>query len=628
LPRDRYSFLELLQMLGREELMSRRAGLRSDASELLSYLTPSDVVAAVAAEALRLRQEADDSTDGAALGGSEVLETLLADARLTATHSSAHRRETSSKPGYLSPFLGTAAADATHTPTLHRTKCVSKSPVPTNSQLQKKRQVAAAGNTSYASETPAANTPLMLQLRRSAVEMDLLRRELETLKAAKQESTAAAQQLEAAHSALRTRCESLQETADASAKTVCTLQAEAAAADAKFQSLLSWARAEESLRSTAEADAAELRQELLTADVRGSRCEADGSDLADQLNLKRHQLEEALEELRQRTRRSEALEAQNNALSGEAAALRTLLAGRETELQQLQQRLDKVVQEAKALSSESVQLQSASAEAAATLAAREAAWSRDSAERERALAHKQEELSVTLYKLQQAEARGAQEADRRLRAEEALRRSESREQHGRAELLLATTTTSSGTTGNSSQAAGASVLGARQHAAAAAAAPHRYSAVVSPRSGQRSPVNRQQHAVERSTMLYGSTPAASTAAAAVVEQSSSSRRYSSAPAVGQSVVYTTPQGWANSAANSGVSSCSAIAAGVTGSCGGGAVQSPTTGQAQRLQPVPLDADSDASYQQHVIHSPLRQQALSPTRAQHMLAMELPPPARA
>eukprot|EP00953_Heterococcus_sp_UTEX-ZZ885_P004370 2863-Heterococcus_DN1.PRE.5 len=128
-------------------------------------------------------------------------------------------------------------------------------------------------------------------------------------------------------------------------------------------------------------------------------------------------------------------------------------------------------------------------------------------------------------------------------------------------------------------------------------------------------------------MLYGSTPAASAAAAAVAEQSSSSLRHSSAPAVGQSALYTTPQGWANSAANSGVSSCSAIAAGVTSS-GGGAVQSPTTGKVQRLQPVPLDADSDASYQQHVIHSPLRQQALSPTRAQHMLAMELPPPARA
>jgi hypothetical protein len=618
-------------MLGREELMSRRAGLRSDASELLSYLTPSDVVAAVAAEALRLRQEADGSSDGAALGGSEVLETLLADARLTtATQTSAQRRETSSKPGYLSPFFSTAAADASHTPTLHRTKCVSKSPVPTNSQLKKKRQAAAAaGNTSYASETPAAITPLMLQLRCSAVEMDLLRRELETLKAAKQESAATAQQLEASHAALRTRCESLQETADTSAKAVSTLQAEAAAADSKFQSLLSWARAEESLRFTAEADAAELRQELLTADVRGSRCEADGSDLADQLNLKRHQLEEALEDLRQRTRRSEALEAQNSALSGEAAALRTLLAGRETELQQLQQRLDKVVQEAKALSSESVHLQSASAEAAATLAAREAAWSRDGAARERALAHKQEELSVTLYKLQQAEARGAQEADRRLRAEEALRRSESREQHGRAELLLATTTTSSGTTGSSGGAAASSVLGVRQHAAAAAA-PHRYSAVVSPRSGQRSPVSRQQHSAERSTMLYGSTPAASTAAAAAaaaVDQSANSLRHSSAPVVGQSVVYTTPQGWANSAATSGVSSCSAIAAGVTTS-GGGAVQSPTTGKVQRLQPVPLDADSGASYQQHVIHSPLRQQALSPTRAQHMLAMELPPPARA
>jgi hypothetical protein len=574
--------------------MSRRAGLRSDASELLSYLTPSDVVAAVAAEALRLRQEADD---GAALGGSEVLETLLADARLTATHSStAHRRETSAKTGYSSPFSTTA--DMSHTPALHRTKCVSKSPVPTSSQLKKKRQ-AAATTTSYASETPAANTPLMLQLRRSAVEMDSLRRELEVLKAAKQESAAAAQQLEAAHAALRTRCESLQETADASAKAVCTLQAEAAAADAKFHSLLSWARAEEALRYTAEAEAAELRQELLTADVRGSRCEADGSDLADQLNLKRHQLEEALEELRQRTRRSEALEAQNSALSGEAAALRTLLAGRETELQQLQQRLDRVVQEAKALSSESVELQSASAEAAATLAAREAAWARDSAERERALAHKQEELSVTAYKLQQAEARGAQDAERRLRAEEALRRSESREQHGRAELLLASTTSSAAT-------AASVVAGAQQYA------PHRYSAVVSPRSGQRSPVSRQQHAAERSTALYGSTPAA--AAAAVVEQSFSSSRLSSAPAVVQSALYATPQGWANT-------SNSAIA-GATTAGKSGAVQSPT-GKVQRLQPVPLDADSDASYQQHVIHSPLRQQALSPTRAQHMLAMELP-----
>lgn len=384
---------------------------------LMGSLSPSDVVAAVAAEAVKMRMEGKDAEG---LAAASLLESLMNHAvRISGNSPTGKKRSSSaskagnltspqikSRPQFVTPGKATMMSGSSS-----GGYTVRKPAIPG-------RDVVAVG--------PCC-LPLMLQVTRAAVELDMKKMEMDHLSAIRLELEEKVEKLSNENTKLRDRCQQLENSS-----------AKAHAAEQRFQSLLTWAKEEEGRRRDAETQLDTCRRELAACTARNNRISAESTEAASLLVAKRQQLETALEELRQRTKVAESADERARALASEASALRSLVAQREEELQTALMKVDTVVTEAKALTRENVSLQRAHAEGDATLKSLQASWERDSVERERAWSHKMEEFSALRYRLQQVEAHASLEKERRQRAEVDARRSEERERQGRSELLAAT----------------------------------------------------------------------------------------------------------------------------------------------------------------------------------------------
>ncbi|CAM9155271.1 unnamed protein product, partial [Chrysoparadoxa australica] len=216
--------------------------------------------------------------------------------------------------------------------------------------------------------------------------VEALKAEVDSLTELRRHAVQRSTQLEREKDLLQVQCSELRPKADsldATKEALATLQAQ-------FHLLTEWAREEERLRKAGEEKLSTV--ELETRAVR--------------------------EELGVRISQQQGMSEQQRAMVGELEALRALTQERERDVNSTRRTMGGLLSEGKELSDENVELKRHLAEMSAQLEQEKAIRARLAADRDKALAHKQEEIASLQYKLRGLEVRMSTEVERRVRAEE------------------------------------------------------------------------------------------------------------------------------------------------------------------------------------------------------------------
>jgi hypothetical protein len=378
------------RLSSKKQLAIKRAQMRrgstgnagEGADDVLSrgVLSTSDVVAAVAAEAMRMRYSGTSGLSSPTGESSGFLRTLVRQATQRIA-------EESEKPLQDSPRKDIPQQRKTSKKTPSRMKR-SKLPMPVNH----------FGG--------GEDEEIGLRLTRTLQEVDVLRE-------ARVRLVARSSELEGRTNELSGRCESLEGLLATSRAATDAAEFRAASIEAQFASLLKWAREEEIHRKEAEEEASRLSTKCREIEALRSELAAALQSAKQEERDCRHRLDAALEDIMHKGGRIDALDGQSRASEGEANALRALLAGRDAELGTLKMKLDAVMREAKSVSDENVRLKQSLSEALAQKNQASLSWEGKLRDRDRALGHKQEETAALTYRVQQMEARLESEARRR-----------------------------------------------------------------------------------------------------------------------------------------------------------------------------------------------------------------------